>query len=138
MAGTEAGAPEEAGIMANDGGPPTCTAPPPEWLPITSPYDLTESSDPNLNQIMCKDGAWGSSTSSTLGYGPWMISTQGTPPGGYPSPTDPGLTCQGATGYFYLRCVTMQPSVCGPSTTNCTNIQVELGGASPPPGWPCP
>jgi hypothetical protein len=153
-AGTEAGAPE-AGLTAIDGGP--CTPPPPEWLPMTTPYDLTVSSDPKVNQqYMCQNGAsgvpsssggprggagsssGGDSGSTGMGPGAWDIGTMGTPPGGYPSPTDPALTCLGSTSYFYQHCVTQAP-ICGPSVTSCTGIGVVvLGSASPPPGWPCP
>jgi hypothetical protein len=106
---------------------------------MTSPYDLTVSSDPMVNQIMCQNGAsGGASSAGGGGFGPWNVDTQGTPPAGYPSPTDPGLACQGSTGYFYETCETVQTSICGPTMMNCTTIQVELGTASPPPGWPCP
>jgi len=143
-AGTEAAAPSEAGVAADEGGADPdaslagCTPPLPEWLPMTTPYDLTVSSDPKVNQIMCQNGVSAATSSSGTGSGPWIVGTQGAPPGGYPSPTDPGLTCQGSTGYVYQHCVTVQQGVCGPSTTNCTSIQVGLGGTSTPPGWPCP
>jgi hypothetical protein len=130
----------------NDGGatpppdaPILCTPPPPQWLPMTTPYNLTVSSDPKINQIMCQNGGASDQPSSGMGTGTfWTVSTQGTPPGGYPSRTDPGLTCHGSTSYFYQQCMMVQDGVCGPSITNCTSIYVDLGAASPPPGWPCP
>jgi hypothetical protein len=127
----------EAGVPTNDGGP-ACSPPPPQWLPVTTAYDLAVSSDPKVNQIMCESGGSGASSGTGEGSGPWDVGAQGTPPGGYPSPTDPGLTCQGSTGYFDQQCVTVQQAICGPSMTSCTAIQVELGSASPPAGWPCP
>jgi hypothetical protein len=141
--GTEAGAPAEAGVTANDGGTyprallPGCTPTPAEWLPMTHPYDLTVSSDPQVNQIMCENGGSGGSGGTGSGTR-WNVGTQGTPPGGYPSSTDPDLTCQGSTDYFYQQCVTAQQGFCGPTFTTCTSLSVYLGSASRPPGWPCP
>jgi hypothetical protein len=136
MAGTDA--PAEAGVTTNDGGLPSCPAPPPEWMPMTAPYDLTVSSDPQVNQIMCQNSVPDPTSAVATASVAWDIGTMGTPPGGYPSPTDPALTCLGSTSYFYQHCVT-QPLICGPSVTSCTGIGgVVLGSASPPPGWPCP
>jgi hypothetical protein len=112
--------------------------PPAQWLPITSPYDLTVSSDPKVNQIMCENGGSNASVSTGTGFGPWDVGTQGTPPGGYPSRSDPGLTCQGMVAYLYKQCTTVGQAICGPTMTSCTEIQVILGGASSPAGWPCP
>jgi hypothetical protein len=135
--GTDAGAPAEAGV-ADPGAPLNgCTPPPAQWLPMTSRYDLTVSSDPKVNQIMCENGGSNGSISAGTGTG-WDVGAQGTPPGGYPSRTDPGLTCQGSTGYIYQQCMVAQTAICGPSMTNCTSLYVDLGSASPPSGWPCP
>jgi hypothetical protein len=134
----DAGAPAGGGVMVDEGGT-GCIPLPPEWLPMTTPYDLTVSSDPKVNQIMCQNGGSANQPSSGTGGGTgWNVGTQGTPPGGYPSRTDLGLTCNGSTSYDYLQCMMVQQGVCGPSMTNCTSIYVELGSASPPPGWPCP
>jgi hypothetical protein len=144
MAGTEAGAPE-AGVASNDGDTnpdapfPGCQFHPAEWLPITTAYVLTVSSDPMVNQIMCQNGGSSNQPSGGTGggYG-WDVGTQGTPPGGYPSPTDPDLRCESSTSYMLTHCTTVQQGLCGPIMTNCMSISVSLGTASPPPGWPCP
>jgi hypothetical protein len=170
--GAEADVPAEAGVTANDGGTDPeaslsgCTPPPPEWLPMTAPYDLTVSSDPKVNQIMCQNGVSGAGSSLSTCSGPrsgagsssgtssgppggasssgtssctraWDVGTQGTPPGGYPSPTDPGLMCLGPTSYLLQHCVAVNP-ICGTSVTTCTGGAVALGSASRPPDWPCP
>ena len=163
----EAGAPADPGLMASDGGP--CVIPPAEWLPMTTTYDLTVSSDPQVNQIMCQNGGWGGAPSSSTCSGPpegaasssgassdasgsasssdpsppcahaWDVGTQGPPPGGYPSPGDPGLTCIGANVFIFQQCVTVQQICEATPVTNCTGIgTVVLGSASRPPDWPCP
>jgi hypothetical protein len=142
--GSSSGAQSEAGVTANDGGSdpdgslPDCrTVPPAEWLPMTHPYDLTVSSDPKVNQIMCETTSTGSG--STGGGTGWDVSTQGTPPGGYPSRADPHLTCHGSTEYIYQQgCVTVQQAICGPAIEDCTYLSVYFDGATPPQGWPCP
>jgi hypothetical protein len=110
-----------------------------QWLPMSTPYNLTLSTDPSANAIMCRQGAahgaagGGSSTPIPV----WYIDQRGTPWGGYPAPGMPGLMCEGSTGYTYSGCLTAHDGLC--STTNvCEQWNVALGSASPPAGWPCP
>ena len=108
---------------------------------MTHPYDLTVSNDPQVNQIMCENGgsSAGGGGSSGTGAGGWDVTKLGTPPGGYPSPTDPNITCHGSDEYMIKQgCVTVQQAICAPVVEDCTYLSVYLDGASPPPGWPCP
>jgi hypothetical protein len=116
-----------------DGGQ-TCSQDKDEWLPITTPYDLPLSSDPQVNQIMCANGTSASGGGSFPSV--WDVGRQGTPPGGYPAPGSPGLTCNGSTSYEFQVCQTKQ-LLCS-TETDCFGSSVMLGAASPPPGWPCP
>jgi hypothetical protein len=109
------------------------------FLPISTPYDLPLSSDPTLNELMCQGYASGSGASGGGGTGSlWNVSSEGTPPGGYPAPGAPGLTCNAdGMGYATNTCVTQQENLCT-SSTFCTELDVVLAGAPVPAGWPCP
>jgi hypothetical protein len=122
--------PDDAGITG-DGG---AVCPPDQWLPITTPYDLPVSNDPQVNEIMCANGPSGGAGGG--GGTIWYVDQNGIPPGGFPAAGSPGLTCRGSTGYEYKSCKTTQ-LLCS-SETFCEDDVVELGAASPPSGWPCP
>ena len=106
------------------------------WLNVSSPYDLEISDDPEINQLMCANygSAGGASTGTGTG---WRVDTQGTPPGGYPAPGANGLTCMGATSYTESQCAVVHNGLCEESTS-CASLNVSLGSAPPPLGWPCP
>jgi hypothetical protein len=112
----------------------------PAWLPIDTPYDMTLTSNPQVNEIMCQGyGQMGSGSTGAGSSGAWDVAQQGAPIGGYPAPGAPGLVCDGATSYAYSpACVEQQTSLCTSIEVCQSTSTVELGGAAPPAGWPCP
>ena len=125
-------------------------------------YDLVASPDPAINAGFCP---------ASLGAGPygegpptsevdWDVATQGTPPGGYPTPGTPGLFCQSTLadcsgssgldsgppscdghhdtpGYSLTTCQTRQVGLCA-AEVSCTLLSVGLNQTTKPAGWPCP
>jgi hypothetical protein len=113
-----------------------CT--PTQFLPMTAPYDLPLSNDPNLNLLACQSQSGSPAPLSSAGVDYWSVSDAGTPPRGYPAPGAPHLTClDGGTSYEFQTCHTTG-GLCS-SETVCDKLQqVDLGGAVKPDGWPCP
>jgi hypothetical protein len=111
------------------------------FVDIGSPYNLTVSSDPLVNQIMCQTYAQHGSVSSWGTGSIWNVNPQGTPPGGYPPPDAQGLTCTNAgslyASYELVQCQTVADPLCNPQKV-CTLRMVQLAGAAVPAGWPCP
>jgi hypothetical protein len=122
-----------AGDGGDDGGINRCREA--HWFDVSAPYDLEVSKDPEVNQLMCADFGSGGAQTSAGGTG-WSVDTQGTPPGGYPTPGANGLTCIDGTSYAYSQCQVVHNGLCE-ETNNCTQLIVHLGRAPAPAGWPC-
>jgi hypothetical protein len=126
-------APLDGSLMGPDGG--YC-----DWnvfLPVsTTPYNMSFSSDATLNSLMCQTYGSGGGSSATGSL--WNVNTAGPPPGGYPAPGAPGLTCSAdGASYTTQACQTVSMGLCA-SEQACIDEQVALGGGPRPAGWPCP
>jgi len=141
-------------------GGPKCDAPSPfkQWNPIDTAYDLTltDQLDPKVDGMLMCQGYVGfdvlgivggtACASATPDGGSvqvpcpdpsWNVAKDGPQPGGYAKAGDPGLTCNGSTSYTYSPCASL-PLCSDSSYYQCKPESVELGGAAPPAGWPCP
>lgn len=115
--------------------PRGCTAP--EWLPMSTAYNLPLTADPKFAQIMCRNGDRRESTGSETV--PLPNPTPGPGPNGkYPSADDPRLACaDGGKTYFYSECVTYSEGLCKGDVMRCTSTYWSMPTATAPAGWPC-
>jgi hypothetical protein len=105
------------------------------FVAIDQPYELKVTEDPEVNALMCqRSGSKGSTTFTTSRS--WDVSTDGTPPPGYPDRGTDGLACNaGGTSYMLQVCTRSGP-LCQ-TEINCVIWTVDLHNAPRPPAWPC-
>ena len=106
------------------------------WLNISTPFELTVASTPEVASLMCENGGSSSSGSSASGSGTGYPDPS-IQPAQYPDPCDPNLRCasDGST-YFYNTCTTVSRGICLGTETMCTGV--EYTRPTPAPiGWPC-
>ena len=107
----------------------------PEWLPMTTAYNLPLTADPKFAKIMCRSSD--NSSSGSGGVAP--VATPGPGPSGkYPSPTDPSLHCDadGKT-YSYSACTKYSEGLCKGDVLTCESSRWSMPTATAPAGWPC-
>ncbi len=122
-AGTKGGAPA-----------PPCTPIAPEWLAMTTLYDLALATDPKFGTLMCKSG--NDSVSSASGGG----AAHAGRPATYPPSADPNLFCStDGSGYTYGKssCTTISQGPCRGSVTTCTPVDFWERPTPVPADWPC-
>jgi hypothetical protein len=126
---------------------PACTTPPPApvvdagtcqkptWLKISTPFELTVASTPEVAALMCEsDSSTGGSTGSGTGTGPLDPSIQ---PAQYPDPCDPNLACASdGSNYQLATCATVSQGICLGTYTTCTSVRYSRPTPAPA-GWPC-
>lgn len=113
---------------------PACTPVAPEWLPMTTLYDLALATDPKFGQLMCRNG--GDSVSSASAGG----AVHPGRPATYPAPTDPNLSCNAdGGGYTYGKstCTTISQGPCRGTITTCTPVDFWERPTPVPADWPC-
>ncbi|MCU0685392.1 MAG: hypothetical protein MUF34_24660 [Polyangiaceae bacterium] len=110
-----------------------CESPRP--MPASEPFQLPVTSDPGLNDLMCKNGGQQGSGSISGYGGPQPVEEQ---PAVYPTPGDRNLTCDpGGASYYFVTCETFSEGLCKGVTTNCTGIGYQRPDPAPA-AWPCP
>ena len=109
----------------------------PEWLGMSTLYDLPLTADPRFAELMCKSGGGnageGSASIAQVAEGPG-------PNGKYPAANDPALVCApDATTYSYSECTRIDRGLCRGTIESCkyTMWKIPGGGSTPPAGWPC-
>ncbi|AKU98735.1 hypothetical protein AKJ09_05399 [Labilithrix luteola] len=113
--------------------PPTC--PPMTWLPISTPYDLPLTADPQLAELMCR-GANGRADAETTTT-PAPKPAPG--PNGWPAANTEGLNCNAdGQSYTLTRCQTSSQGLCKDALQSCTQETWTLPSTPPPAEWPCP
>ncbi len=113
---------------------PTCTPVAPEWLPMTTLYDLVLATDPKFGTLMCKSGNDGVSSASAGG-----VQHSGRP-AAYPGSTDPNLSCAvDGSSYTYGKssCTTVSQGPCRGTITTCTPVDFWERPTPVPADWPC-
>jgi hypothetical protein len=135
---------------SQDAGP---TCPQTQWFPMSTPYTLTVTSNPEVASLMClsnSDSSSGPSSSvGSAGGGPVGIANPdgGAPivtgppptpqPAQYPSPCDANLSCAlDGSEYFYTTCTTVSEGICEGTVSSCNTAQVTRPSPTPA-GWPC-
>ncbi|MBX3228485.1 MAG: hypothetical protein KIT84_07525 [Labilithrix sp.] len=108
-----------------------------EYLPITTPYAMALTDEPELARVMCTNGGGATSSSSSLD----PEERVGPGPGGaWPATDDPKLTCsEDRKSYTYEECgETEYLGLCGGTQQGCAVTTWTYPGGTAPVGWPCP
>lgn len=111
----------------------------PTWLPITTPYELLISADPELAGMMC-DSTTGTMDAypDTSNVKPGETPPPGPGPSGWPAADDPNLRCMpDGKSYSYGTCETTSKGLCKGWVQRCSNDRWSLPAGEPPAGWPC-
>jgi hypothetical protein len=111
------------------------TCPPATWLPISTPYELPLTADPQLADLMCRSAIGEMTASPTTSSPP----KPAPGPDGWPDPKETRIVCNaGGQSYSLIRCQTTSTGLCKAAHQSCTQETWTLPSTPPPAEWPCP